>query len=162
MLTLQGWWERGVYESGWEGELCSVVVQHVCAGGRRRLPPKDLSLSGYSARVSSLHTPPADKRRREHTSRVAARPLRGSCNRSGHRERERCREGVSCRSTAQCGDGVQYSTVELPHVTRCAGLGRRRCCGAPCTPAAVTVELGAGVESIHITRARELTSPTPP
>ena len=86
MLTLQGWWERGVYESGWEGELCSVVVQRVCAGWRRRLPPKDLSLSGYSARVSSLHTPPADKRRREHTSRVAARPLRGSCSCSGHGE----------------------------------------------------------------------------
>jgi hypothetical protein len=50
-----GWWERDVYgESGW-GELCSVVVQGVCAGGRIRLPPKDLS--GDGARVCPPSTP---------------------------------------------------------------------------------------------------------
>jgi hypothetical protein len=34
--------------SGW-GELCSVAVQGVCAGGRIRLPP--CALSGDGARV---------------------------------------------------------------------------------------------------------------
>jgi hypothetical protein len=50
-----GWWERDVYrESGW-GELCSVVVQGVCAGGRICLPPKDLS--GDGARVCPPSAP---------------------------------------------------------------------------------------------------------
>jgi hypothetical protein len=45
-----GWWERDVYR-----ELCSVVVQGVCAGGRIRLPPKDLS--GDGARVCPPSAP---------------------------------------------------------------------------------------------------------
>jgi hypothetical protein len=66
----------------------------VCAGGRIRLPPKDLSGDG-DARVPTLHTPPADTRRCEHACRAASLPLHGSYSRSGHGESERCREGVS-------------------------------------------------------------------
>jgi hypothetical protein len=54
VLTLLWGGGRGCSESGW-GQLCSVGVQGVCAGGRIRLPPK--TLSGDDARVCPPSTP---------------------------------------------------------------------------------------------------------
>jgi hypothetical protein len=56
VLTLLWGGGRGCSESGW-GQLCSVGVQGVCAGGRIRLPPK--TLSGDDARVCPPSTHPS-------------------------------------------------------------------------------------------------------
>jgi hypothetical protein len=130
---------------GRAGAPPDIQLAGVCAGGRIRLSPKDVS--GDGARVCPPSTPHQLASVDVSTYTASSIPLYTGCAAA---QSERCREevrcGGACMRVEHCADftwSLKCDGVPIQHYggglpcrgttlrARCAGYGRRWCCGAP-------------------------------